>query len=163
MNKIKSNNKILENMKIKKELIGFCQNRLNEMIQTIQTAIDDAQKSANEHIGAMESRYDTFKEESQDLKNAYTSQLELLYKINSNLKDISIKKSFSTVDYGAIVALADINYFIFSNILDDPIIINGNEYLPISLTSPLGIILNGKKKNEEFEFNGKYFKIFDVY
>lgn len=55
-------------MKINKELI-VSKIRINliDMLSQAKSSIKDAQIEANYHIGAMQSRYDTFKEEAQYL------------------------------------------------------------------------------------------------
>jgi len=58
-----------------------------DLMRTIKQR-DEAQQEANSHVGAMESRYDTFKEEAQYLVSGCNKQIE---KLN---KDIDILTSF---------------------------------------------------------------------
>ena len=53
-----------ENLQIKKKLIEICKHELETRIELHKRAMEEAQEEANAHKGAMESRYDSFKEET---------------------------------------------------------------------------------------------------
>ena len=85
---------------------------LVDMLNQAKSAIVDAQTEANYHIGAMQSRYDTFKEEAQylvaaqqirviDLEQKISQCDNLIIKLNSpNFK-------FNTIEMGAMFSVID--------------------------------------------------------
>jgi hypothetical protein len=95
-----------------------------KMINQTHSAIAEAQAEANYHIGAMESRYDTFKEEAQYLA---TAQKVRLIELENNLSQCNglIEKltnsyyKFSRIEVGAFFSVksgdgsnVEKNYFI---------------------------------------------------
>jgi len=78
--------------------------------KTIQ-ARDAAQTEANAHIGRMESRYDTFKEEAQYEVEAHELRIaryqDGIKNIRALLADARAISAYQTVQIGSIVALAD--------------------------------------------------------
>ncbi len=64
-------------LKIKKQLVEFIIKDLDNKIHSYEDEMKKAQKEANSHIGAMESRYDTFKEEAQMLTDGFARQRNL--------------------------------------------------------------------------------------
>ena len=55
------------------------------------------------------------------------------------------------------------NYFFSAYILDNPINIDGENYLPISMNSPLGVALEGKKPGESVKIGNDMIKICSIF
>jgi transcription elongation GreA/GreB family factor len=151
------------NLGIKKELIRLCQEVLERDIKILNEAVDQAQEEANQHKGAMQSRYDTFKEEAQAKKNAYLRQLDEKGKILSIIKNIDAEKKPDKAELGAIVMTSVGNFFLSAYIFDDPVGVLKKKYLPISTASPIGQLLLNKKRGEELAFNNRPLKILDIF
>jgi hypothetical protein len=154
-------------IEIKVQVINACFEIINQKKEDFQKEMEETQHEANQFKGAMESRYDTFKEELQDRKNNLAIQYkkldDLLLLLQSIQPRIHIK-----IGQGSIVIAQDesghiFNYFIFSNLISKPLEINGQYYYLLNLESPLGEMLNGKSKNNSFSFRGKKIKILDIY
>jgi len=65
---------------------------------------------------------------------------------------------------GSVVILSSgINFYIFAFITEDDIEIGGFEITPVSLSSPIGSLIAGKKAGDTFSFNGKEVEISDVF
>ncbi len=60
---------------LKLQLLTMLQQELRRMCELAIAGAHEAQQEANYHIGAMESRYDTFKEEAQYLTEAQKLRL----------------------------------------------------------------------------------------
>lgn len=147
----------------KKQIILCCQNILNTLIENYDREIKDTQHQANQFKGAMESRYDTFKEELQDRKNTLWKQYYNVVEKANSLKQIQLAINHK-VSFGSIVVLEDkigcrYNYFIFASIDTKGICVNNDKFIPISLESPLGSILKDKLCNESIEFRFKKYII----
>ena len=153
---------MMEKLKIKKTLLEICKSEIqNQMLQQKQ-AMDDAQEEANAHKGAMESRYDTFKEEAQRKKDAHAKQYHQLMILDSALGNVTLDEH-NEVKFGSVVETEETNYFLFAYIFNDLIELNNKKFLSINLMSPLGKAMNGKKKGDKIVFNKKESTIIDVY
>ncbi len=90
--------------------LNLVRSRLLEMKKQAELGIRDAQMEANSHVGAMQSRYDTFKEEAQSLVAAH--QIRLI-KLEDDIAicDALIKKlsdhgfGFDVVEMGAFLTI----------------------------------------------------------
>lgn len=84
------------------------------MLSAAQNSVRDSQSEANSHIGAMQSRYDTFKEEAQYLA---TAQKIRSFKIEASINECenlierlsSETLKFRSVELGALVFIGDEN------------------------------------------------------
>jgi len=152
----------MTNKEIKWRLIEICKNEIKLRIALNEKFMKEEQEIANQYKGAMESRYDTFKEEAQARKDAYAMQIDKLLKLNSELFLIKIDNP-EEAEYGAVVETNRMNYFIFYFLFDEPLKIDKKDYCIISLESPIGIALKNKKRNDKFTLNGKEYQILNIY
>ncbi len=148
---------------IKKALIEFCRNFIEEKIDFHSKMMDEEQKTANMYKGAMESRYDTFKEEAQARKDGHAKKVDYFLKLQSELLSFNTELSDMAKPGSVVLLDSGINFFIFAYIVEDDVEIEGILYTPISLNSPIGNLLAGKRKGEKFIFNGKEIEILDVF
>lgn len=153
----------MNKQEIKNKLIKICEKELIEEMKTHEQAMEEAQLEANYHKGAMESRYDTFKEEAQEKKNSHAKKVAEIARLLSSLSSIREIKNQDSVIFGSVVAAEPISYFIFSFIFSKPVEVDGKLFLPLNLLSPLGQSLANKKRGDEVSFNGKKIKILDIY
>ncbi len=130
---------------IKKQLIEECKKILEREIVETKKAMDDAQEEANFHKGAMESRYDTFKEEAQYKAGAYAKKLVQLGEQLANINMFKIELHDS-IKVGSIVFTSDKNYFLIGFFTSEPIQLNGKSFNLISPNSPFGQKLLNRKK-----------------
>lgn len=155
------------NFEIKKDLINLCIELLNEKKVHYEKEMEEAQHEANQFKGAMESRYDTFKEELQEKKNHLAVQLNqvlndiiIIKKIQPSLQEsVRISSVVEIMDENSLIS----NYFIFSSFSSSPIIIDSKSYKLLNLSSPLGTVLKDKKINSVITFNKKQITITDLY
>jgi transcription elongation GreA/GreB family factor len=155
---------------IKINLIENCRSLLIKRIDILKKNIDQAQNEANQHKGAMQSRYDTFKEEAQYLKGGYEKPLE------GTLVDLSLLNSIpfdkmDIVQFGSILKtseksnqkqLEEKRYFIFASISNEPISVDNYQFICISPNSPLGQALIGFEIGEQVDFRDKIIDIIDI-
>lgn len=156
-------------MSIKDEKISIIENiklSLIKMIEQTQSAITDAQAEANYHIGAMQSRYDTFKEEAQYLA---TAQKIRLIELEGNLSQCNflIEKlsnsdfKFSKVELGAFFSVkSDIkerHYFIVPIGSGKVEKINDTDVLCVNLDAPVIKQYIGLKEGDELDNDDEEF------
>ncbi|WP_240773397.1 hypothetical protein [Pontibacter sp. SGAir0037] len=125
-----------------------------------KAAMDDAQESANEHHGAMEDKFESFREACQIQRDLYARQLDELLTTMALLKRINATKTNADVSFGAIVQTDLQNYFIGVSLGE--IKLEGESYYAISGMSPLYKAMEGKTTGETFQFRGKSYTIKQV-
>ncbi|MCP4356204.1 MAG: hypothetical protein GY793_11395 [Proteobacteria bacterium] len=139
----------------KRKAFEILQNRVEKLIEEIEISRNEAQGSANEHVGAMESRYDTFKEEAQYLAAGYTKRLmefkDIYKKLEQILNTTSIlEQSHNKVAIASIVMVSDENeqtytYLISPVMGGENLLIDNKEISVITPSTPLGIKLMNKQ------------------
>ena len=85
------------------------QTALEERLAAAVRYREDAQSEANSHVGAMESRYDTFKEDAQYLAAGHERAIARLREQLGELRAIQQSKAPQWPKAGALVALRDVN------------------------------------------------------
>jgi len=80
----------------------------------------------------------------------YKNQVNLLSKIN-------LHRNYPVVDLGGLIATDQTNYFLSIGL--GKVEINGENIMVISLDSPIGQLLKGKRAGDTVEFRGKTLKI----
>lgn len=153
---------MIEKIEFKKKILSKCMEILLNEIRQTKKAMDDAQEEANSHKGAMESRYDTFKEEAQYKAGAYARKL---VQLNQQLSQIQlIKPTIQNVaNFGALVEAEDKTYFLIGYFGPEPIQVDEMEIFPVSISSPIGRLLIDKKAGDEIHINGKLIRIKNVF
>lgn len=151
-----------EKLLIKKQLLDECKRIIEREIINTKRAMDEAQEEANSHKGAMESRYDTFKEEAQYKAGAYARKL---IQLNQQLTQLNLMKIEinNNVKLGSIIITNDKKYFVIGYLSSEPICVDGESFNLISLSSPLGQKFFNKKAGDTIIFNNREIKIEQVF
>lgn len=148
-------------MLIKQQLHNLCRAYLDGNIQNAEAVIADAREAArNETKSSAGDKYETAREMMQqdiDLNNARLLQLRRQIDV---LDRIAIDTASNIIIPGSIVTTTLGNYFIA--ISAGKLVVDGKIYYAISIDSPLGAQLKGKKAGDEFIINGKKGTISDV-
>ncbi|MBZ0181545.1 MAG: GreA/GreB family elongation factor [Melioribacteraceae bacterium] len=147
---------------IKKKLIEEVKEELKRKAVFLKEMIDDAQEEANFHKGAMSSRYDTFKEEAQAKRDSYAKQLQGVITTMTLVSKIPSKLCVKG-EFGSVIETDKKSFFLFANVMDEPILINGKSYYPISPISPLGKAIISRSAGETVSFNQVHYLIIDVF
>lgn len=121
---------------VKLVLISSCVAILKQKAATQKRAMDAAQAEANDHKGAAESRYDTFKEEAQALRDGHAKQVQHLGEVIAQIEQLDPRPG-SKISMGAVVLTDAGNFFISTGLVDEPIAIGGTDYECIGPTAPL--------------------------
>lgn len=120
---------------------------LDDMILQAQREINESQREANYHVGAMQSRYDTFKEEAQYLVDAHKlrlAELKLQHSECTNLlKQYQTNKATKTVlSVGDLCVLSnddnqEHSFFILPLFSKHKFIYKNREYRVVSVNAPI--------------------------
>lgn len=122
---------------------------------------NDAQEESNRHIGRMESRYDTFKEEAQYLADNHAREVSRLQIDLAMLKQMDEKDRVrsTSIEPGAIFSLLSegrLYHFYLAPVGGGATVnIGGAEYTLVSAASDLAKAATGRRKGELFLFRDK--------
>ncbi|GGG01628.1 hypothetical protein GCM10011323_03110 [Pontibacter amylolyticus] len=152
---------LTQELELKKRLLQESTKLLNMQIQAAKDAMDEAQESANEHHGAIEDKFESFREACQIQRDMYARQLDELITTMGVLKRVNSTKENKEVSFGAVVMTELQNYFIGVSLGE--IKIDGESFYAISGLSPLYKAMEGKSSGESFEFRGKSYKVLQVF
>lgn len=148
-------------MEIKKELHQLSLSIIKDKIVSLQTAIQSIEESRNnETKSSAGDKYETgramlhIEEEKSKTQLAKTHELKLL------LSEINPEASFDEVALGCLVICTQGKYFISVPI--GKVILNDEPYYCISMASPIGVKLRGKKEGEEITMATKTIKILEI-
>ncbi|TPE46025.1 hypothetical protein [Pontibacter mangrovi] len=152
---------LTQELETKKRLLQECIKLLNEQIKAAKDAMNEAQESANDHDGAMEDKFESFRENCQIQRDLYARQLDELMTTQSVLRRINATKLNHDVSLGAVVHTDLQKYFIGVSLGE--IKIDGESYFAISGMSPLFKAMMGKTAGETFVFRDKSYKVLQVF
>ena len=151
---------MIEKFEIKAALVEACRKKILETIDSLETAMSDAQQQANDY-GPPKDRYDAFRSQLMRRRDMIAQQLSKEMIELKALDRIDQKKMVDTVEFGAIVLTPEQNYFISIGI--GKIEAAGMTFFTISPMVPISQAIAGKKKNEISEFRGTKIQILDVF
>src|SRR6478735_6879143 len=146
---------------LKKQLLQEVLRIQNEQISAARKAMEEAQESANEHQGAIEDKFESFREACQIQRDMFAKQLAEGLNTLQILKRINAVKENSEIMLGAIVETDTQDFFVSASL--GMIKVNDKNYFAISAMSPLFKEMAGKNKGETFALRDKKYKIKNIY
>lgn len=151
----------MNSVEIKIELYQNCQKYVDEKIEHASDAIENAQRSANEETkSSVGDKYETGRSMLQMERNKFEIQLKESLKLKEFLDQIYINKEYDSVQPGSLVMTETASFFIAINAGKQ--IVDGKEYYTISLASPVGQAITGKKVGNSFKINNLNNKIVSI-
>lgn len=155
----------MSQLKIKEALFKLCELFVNKRSQTVHEIISSNQKALqSETKSSAGDKHETGRAMLQLEMEKASQQLEgisLMNQILSKIDITSAKTSGQEIAHlGSIIITDTTNYFL--SISAGQLVVDGKNYFAISVSSPIGKLLLGKKQNDEFVFNGNLIKINQV-
>jgi transcription elongation GreA/GreB family factor len=148
-------------MLLKKSLRTLCQSYLDKNIRNAEAAIADAREAAqNETKSSAGDKYETAREMMQQEIDLNTTRLQQLKQQQNVLARIDVDADTDVVVPGSIVLTTQGNYYIAVGA--GKLIVDGIIYYAISLQSPIGQQLKGKKTGDVFTVNQQTHTIIQV-
>lgn len=145
-------------MSIKFELFKQCQEFVYNRLQTVEEIISSNQKALqSETKSSAGDKHETGRAMLQLEMEKASQQLEGIQQMKTILSKINFSNTSETAHLGSIVKTSSGNYFL--SISAGKLIIENTTYYAVSVSSPIGKILLGKKENDLYNFNGKENKI----
>tara|TARA_B110001454_G_scaffold168337_1_gene158449 strand:+ start:1288 stop:1746 length:459 start_codon:yes stop_codon:yes gene_type:complete len=145
-------------IKIKEILFKECEAFVNKRSQTVQEIISSNQKALqSETKSSAGDKHETGRAMLQLEMEKAGQQLFGINQMKLVLAKTNISKNTEIAHLGSVIETNFSNYFL--SISAGKIIIEDKIYFAISILSPIGKLLLGKKVNEVFVFNDKTFQI----
>ncbi len=132
----------------KNELKEACLNLLQEKIQMLQTAIDEAQSASNQETKSTAGdKHDTAKAHAQNETERLGNQMAQMQQMFENCKRLSTE-AHSKIQVGSFVQTNRGNFYI--SVALGKMNLEALDFFAISLQAPLGQLLIGKVAGDEF-------------
>lgn len=144
---------------IKKSLLEACESHLQENIDNLREAMEEAQRSANEY-GQPKDRYDSYRAQLYRKRDMFALQLQKLLDQMEVLQKLDPDEPKSKVEFGALVITNKQKLFVSTSI--GKLELEGKEYFVISPMVPFYEAMKDCKKGDSFSFRGNTFTIEDI-
>ena len=141
-------------MSLKQELFAKCQDFVNLRLQTVQETISSNQNALqSETKSSAGDKHETGRAMLQLEMEKAGQQLQDILLMKETLARINPKQTKSIASLGSIVYTSQATYFL--SISAGQLVVENKDYFAISISSPIGKLLLGKKKGDIFTFNAK--------
>lgn len=146
---------------MKEEIINISTELLKSKIDRLKTELTLLDKSQNsETKSSMGDKYETSREMMQRERDQLSQNLSIFLKMQDQFLKINFNTNNQSVTIGNLVT-TNYGQFLISIALGEIKFKQENIYV-ISLASPIGKILLGKKINEKFVFAGRNYQILTI-
>jgi hypothetical protein len=148
-------------LEIKSSLLDACKNNVRTRYAKVQTTIADIVESLNDETkSSAGDKHETGRAMLQINRENAGKQLMGLENLQRLLPKIDIKTATDYARLGSLVHTNHGNYFI--SISHGAVTIGKITYYCVALQAPIGAELSGKKKGDNFVFNGKEYRVTDI-
>ncbi len=146
---------------LKADLYSQCLAYVNQRIDTARQALNEAQESANsEEKSSAGDKYETGRAMAHLEREKALGQLNEGLKLKASLEKVSIENTDEEVRLGSIVFTNTTNFYL--TISAGKLLSGGVEFIALAPASPLGALLMGRKKGDQFVFNNQTWLIKDI-
>ncbi|MES2703102.1 MAG: 3-oxoacyl-ACP synthase [Bacteroidota bacterium] len=143
---------------LKQQLYVQCREYIRSHEAEIRTAISEAQEAANEESkSSAGDKFETGREVMQQEIDLNLTRLGEVNKLKEALEKIPFDITSDTIQPGSVVKTSNGNYYLA--IGAGKLNVDGSTYYSISPAAPIGTQLSGLKVGDQFNFNGKDYKI----
>jgi transcription elongation GreA/GreB family factor len=143
----------MELLEVKKALYLQCLSVVEEKVNRAQQGMKAAQEAANkEGKSSMGDKYETGRAMMHLEKDKRAMQLVEVAKMKKALDMLNYSKKLSTIEFGSLVLTSGANYFLSVSI--GSLKVDEESYFAISPATPIGKLLLGLNKGDDFVFNG---------
>ena len=151
----------MNGIELKEALMLMCVKYVQDRKEKILTSISSIEDSLfDEGKSTAGDKHHTGRAMLQIERENVGVQLMELEKTESVLHKIGIYATSDIVRMGSLVTTKNANYFL--SISAGMVAVNGGNYICISIGSPIGQLLLGKKKGDTYSFRASTFQIIEV-
>lgn len=146
---------------IKSVLLDYCNKQIETRFVKIKQTISGIEESLfEESKSSSGDKHETSRAMLQIDRESAGRQLQEIEKLSAILPRIDVEISSDYARLGSLIYTDKFVYFISISV--GPVVVGEMQYLCVALNSPVGSLILGKKKGEEFIFSGNTHKILDV-
>lgn len=147
---------------IKAALFTQCEVYVQLRVSTAKQAMEAAQEAANsESKSSAGDKYETGRAMAQLERDRNAQLLAEAQKVERDLKQINIDKSYTIGQPGSLIMTSRGKFFI--SIGAGKLTLDGTDYFAVSAASPIGIALSGRKAGDSVVFNKMAYQVLEVY
>ena len=148
-------------MGIKTALLQQCLEYVNARLRTVEETIQSHRKAlSSETKSSAGDKHETGRAMLQLEMEKAGQQLTSILQMKETLSRINIAKKSTAVSLGTLVETNSGTYFI--SVSAGEITLDSKNYFAISIASPIGKLMLGKKAGEELIWNGKEINIHKI-
>lgn len=145
-------------MDVKIELFNQCKEFVNKRLQTVEEIISSNQKALqSETKSSAGDKHETGRAMLQLEMEKASQQLAGISVMNQILSKIDASKTSEIAHLGSVIITDKANYFL--SVSAGKLTAFGKDYFAVSVLSPIGKILLGKKVNDTYLFNKMNYKV----
>ncbi|AKD58600.1 3-oxoacyl-ACP synthase [Spirosoma radiotolerans] len=145
----------------KATLFALCQAYVQKRIDTAREAMEAAQEAANsESKSSAGDKYETGRAMAQLERDRHAQLLAEAQKVERELKQVNIDKTYETVQPGSLAFTSRGLFFIC--IGAGKLTVDGVDYFAVSAASPIASALVGRKANDAVTFNKLTYQVLEV-
>jgi len=146
---------------LKADLYNQCMAYVNQRIDTARQALNEAQESANaEEKSSAGDKYETGRAMAHLEREKALGQLNEGLKLKAALEKVSLETTSVEARLGSIVFTNTTNFYL--TISAGKLLSGGVSFIALAPASPLGALLMGRKKGDQFVFNNQTWVIKDI-
>lgn len=147
---------------VKPLVYAACKKVIEERVLSAQTAMDEAQASANqEEKSSAGDKYETGRAMAQLKRDQAAQIFSEALKLRSTLTQIDYSRKNDKIGLGSLVITSHQNFFLSVNA--GKLLVDDRTYLAISIQSPIGKLLLAASPGETIHFNKQAFTIVEVW
>ncbi len=147
---------------LKQKLHAACEASLEHRLSAIKTALAEAQEAANQETkSSAGDKHETGRAMMQLETEKLSRQLQEVLHEQQMLMQVRPDQAMQVVDKGALVITNQLKLYI--SISAGQLSLDGDTYYAISMHTPLGIALKGKKAGDIVAFQNKTHEILQIY
>ncbi|MEK6480248.1 3-oxoacyl-ACP synthase [Catalinimonas sp. 4WD22] len=151
-----------EALVLKQKLRQACVDSLEKRLKDIKTALEEAQEAANQETkSSAGDKHETGRAMMQLETEKLSRQLQEVLNEQQALQMIRADQPKQSVDRGALVITNHLK--LYMAISAGRLLLQGEEYFAISLNTPLGLALKGKKAGDTVVFQNKTHEILQIF
>ncbi|MCU4156908.1 hypothetical protein J1N10_13045 [Carboxylicivirga sp. A043] len=151
----------MDDLTIKTKLLEELNRIIDEKINTIKSSISDISDSMkNDTKSSAGDKFETGREMMQIELSKQQVQLKKQLQLKKDLELIKLNKSYTSIEFGSLVHTNKGLYLMA--IAHGKVTIDSRDYYVLSMASPIGQQLKGKKTGDEINFNNQLIKVLDI-
>ncbi len=145
----------------KSSILNVLKLEIDERISSLEKALENSRmEMANDTKSTAGDKHETGRAMAQIEQEKLGKQVLAARELKQAVAQIDLSKSHSEIQFGSLVKASNGSFFFSVGI--GKLIVENETVFCLTMTSPLGMALRGKKVGDVIEFNGRKISILNV-